>query len=558
MVGVLQRFRRGHARARAFSRCLLPAAGAAFVVALSAQTAHAAGLDVTPTTPAGATTATALTWDITTSDSTPTSCELRRGATVVDPLSDCGPSVSYDVSAEPGGTYTLVVDNDTAAAVAGGATPETASSSIDVAPPAPSPSAPATNPDNDRSPTWALGLPVGATGACSVTDSVGNVVDAADPCADPFTAQLGAAATSGDYTLTVTATAGGLVSAPAQSTYTLDVTGPNAPTVTPPASPDNDRTPTFAVSGVEAGASVGCTATGPSGAVPVSTCTTGSVTLDLTGPGGVDGDFTVSVIATDSLGNAGSAGHAGYTLDITAPTAPTVTAPSSPGTDRTPTFDVDEPDAGVTYTCTVTGPAAVVPVVSCGPTTTLNLAGLPDGTYTLKIVVKDAVGNKVTVTVDYVLDTTAPTTPTVTGSHGPARNRTPAFTVTEPDADATLTCSVTGPSAAAVTACGSSMVLDLSGAADGDYVLSVTATDPLGNASTTTFTYTLDTTAPPAPTVGAIPSTVGTTQVTVAISDSEAGVVLTCVLTDDNGVVVSSGLCPASGVFDTAGHGDGL
>jgi hypothetical protein len=546
---------------RVISRCLLPAAAAAITVALSTGTAHAAGLDVTSTTPTGATTTTSLTWDITTTDSTPTSCELQRGAVVVDPLTDCGPSVSYDVSGQPSGTYTLVVDNDTAAAVAGGATPETVSNSVDVATPTPGPALrpPAVSPDNDRTPKWDLGLPTGTTATCTVTDVDDNVVDSADPCPDPFTAHLGATAASGVYTLTVVATDGGIPSAPAQSAYTLDVSPPAAPAVSAPASnPDNDRTPTFGVSGVEAGATVACTATGPSGPVPLNSCTTTAATLDLTGPGVVDGDYTLSVVATDAVGNVGSAGTATYTLDITPPTTPTLTPPTSPDTDRTPSFGVAEPDAGVTYTCTVTGPAAVVPVSSCGPTTTLDLAGLPDGIYHLKVVVKDAVGNKVTVTADYELDTTAPTTPVVTGSHGPGRDRTPAFTLTEPDADATLTCAVSGPSAATVTVCGSSIVLDLPGPNDGDYVITVTATDPLGNSSSTTFTYTLDTSAPPAPTVGSLPSTVATKKVTAAISDAEAGVRLTCVLTDDLGAIVSSGLCPADGVFDTTGHTDGL
>src|SRR5690349_961125 len=135
---------RGHARFRAASRCLLSGLVAATAITLTATPALATGLAITPTTPAGATTNTPLTWDISTSDATPTSCELDRGATVVNALADCAGSVSYDVSSDVAGTYTLVAYNDTAANVTAGATPETQSSSVDVLPTAPTPTAPAT------------------------------------------------------------------------------------------------------------------------------------------------------------------------------------------------------------------------------------------------------------------------------------------------------------------------------------------------------------------------------------------------------------------------------
>src|SRR3954452_19963766 len=114
VVGESAFSRRDWARMRVASRWLLPTAGAAFAVLLSAQAAHASITDVTSTTPAGATTETPLTWDITT-DGTPTSCLLDREGVEVAPLDDC--PTSYDVSARPAGTFTLTVYNDTKAAV---------------------------------------------------------------------------------------------------------------------------------------------------------------------------------------------------------------------------------------------------------------------------------------------------------------------------------------------------------------------------------------------------------------------------------------------------------
>ena len=151
MVGVSNNSRRCRARVRTLLRWTLPTVGAGLAVVLTGSAAAAAGLSVISTTPASATTNTPLTWDITTADATPTSCQLDRAGVVVDPLADCVDSVSYDVSALAGGSYTLTVWNDTAAAVGAGATPETQTSSIDVAPVAPSPIAPA-GPSTDRSP----------------------------------------------------------------------------------------------------------------------------------------------------------------------------------------------------------------------------------------------------------------------------------------------------------------------------------------------------------------------------------------------------------------------
>ena len=87
-------------------------------------------------------------------------------------VTDCGPTVTYSVNGGPAGTYTLVAYGDTAANVMAGSNPKTLSSSIAVAPVAPTPSGP-TGPSNNRAPQWALGLPAGATGACTLTTSGG-------------------------------------------------------------------------------------------------------------------------------------------------------------------------------------------------------------------------------------------------------------------------------------------------------------------------------------------------------------------------------------------------
>ena len=531
-----------HARVRVSSRWLLPAAGAALGVILSAQAAHATVDTITYTGPVSPTTGAALGWSIAAPSGDTLSCSV---------LVDGTPTASGDCTT---GTFT------TPATVAGSyvlratdtsdASPPQDSDPVVVVPPAPQLTGASTS--NDPAPT------VGVTDA----DPAATFTCDVSPSSDASVTSCGASTTlnitgsEGDYLLTVTAHAGGQDSAPATFTYTLDTTAPGQPTVTAPTSPDNDRTPTFTIT--TGAASVTCTATGPNGSVPLTTpCTTSAATLDLAGQS--DGDYTLTVVAHDSAGNASTPATADYTLDATGPTAPTVTPGSAAGAGRSPSFTVTEPDAGTTLSCTVTGPDPSAAVATCGPTTTLNLTGVSDGTYTLHVTAKDALGNATTTTANYTLDTTAPTAPAVTGpTSGPHKSRAPSFTVTEPDAGTTLTCAVTsGPSPASVTICGASTVLDLTGALDGTYRLEVTATDAYGNAVITTVDYTLDATAPAAPTVSAPPALTNSKTVALTISDTEGTATLTCVLTGPGGGTVSSGACSGSVPFDTTGHADG-
>jgi large repetitive protein len=638
--------RRGVAGVRAVPRWLLRGmlltTGGAAAVVLGASASFAATLTVTYTGAPAPTTNTPLTWNVSQNPAGQMSCELDFGATVVSALADCGPSVTYSVAGRPAGTYTLVAYGDAAANVTGAS--KTLSSSIAVAPIAPTPSGP-TGPSNNRAPQWALGLPSGATGACTLTTSGGAIVGSADPCPDPWTGPLGAAA-DGAYKLSVIARQGGLTSAPGTLTYTLDTTAPAAVTLTAPASPGNDRTPTFTVAGVEAGATVSCTATGPNGAVPVTSCTAASARLGLTGQ--PEGSYQLTVAQTDAAGNAGPAASKSYLLDVTPPPVPTVSAPpaltrqktmtftigdaeagatltcvlTSPGAstvfsgvcpangtfdttgfadgvytlvvtatdaagntsstsvswqrdstpppapvitgptapvkDRTPTLQVTDAEPGVTLDCAVAGPSPAT-VTSCGTTTTLDLTGAADGDYLVLVTATDAAGNTRSSTFTVTLDTLAPPAPVITGPAAPINDRTPTLSVRDSEAGVTYSCSVSGPDAgAAVSACGSATTLDLTASADGDYLVTVTAADPAGNTSSSSFTVTLDTVAPPAPTVTSPASLTRATSVTVAISDTESGVNLSCLLTAPNGATVFTGGCPGTGTFDTTGFGDGL
>ena len=228
-----------------------------------------------------------------------------------------------------------------------------------------------------------------------------------------------------------------------------------------------------------------------------------TTTVDLSATG--DGDYTLAVTATDQAGNSSpSAGTASYDLDATVPAAPAVvlvSPASSPGSDASPQFSVsvagDSSPGGLTYQCTVTETSVSPNVtvagsdVSCGTTTTVDLASYGDGDYTLSVVATDQAGNSsVAGSADYSLDATAPLAPVVSltspGS-SPGNVSLPQFSVSNPgDASPgglTYSCVVTETSvtpnltvAASDVTCGSTTTVDLASYGDGDYLLSVTAT----------------------------------------------------------------------------------
>src|SRR3954452_14540519 len=112
VVGVYGMRRRGGAGLRTASRWMLraflPVTGGAAAIVLGAGAASAAVLTVTYTGAPNPTTATPLTWSVSQNTGAPMSCELDLGATVVAPLADCGPTVTYSVSGAPAGAFRLV------------------------------------------------------------------------------------------------------------------------------------------------------------------------------------------------------------------------------------------------------------------------------------------------------------------------------------------------------------------------------------------------------------------------------------------------------------------
>jgi hypothetical protein len=125
-----------------------------------------------------------------------------------------------------------------------------------------------------------------------------------------------------------------------------------------------------------------------------------------------------------------------------------------------------------------------------------------DGTATIQIKVFDLAGNITTVTRTIVIDNTAPL---VAITEGPANgsvtsNRDAAFTFIVSESGTTMACRL---DAAAFGACNTATTHVVSGLADGVHTFEVRSTDPAGNTTTVSRTWTVAQPAPPPPVAAA-------------------------------------------------------
>ncbi|WP_339328774.1 BapA/Bap/LapF family large adhesin [Acinetobacter nosocomialis] len=289
--------------------------------------------------------------------------------------------------------------------------------------------------------------------------------------------------TDGPHTVTVTATDPAGNVGTGNAVVTVDTTAPSAP-VLDPINATNPVTGT-----AEPGSTVtvsfpdGTTATvvaGPDGKWTVPN------------PGDLTDGQTVTATATDPAGNPSLPGTG--TVDAVAPTVAVTTALTN---DSTPalTGTVNDPTAKVV----VTVDGVDYPAVNNGNGTwTLadnTLPVLTDGPHTVTVTATDPAGNVGTTNAVVTVDTTAPT---VGLSDVTNNDSTPELTGTVNDPTATVVVTVNGVNYTAVNNGNGSWTLadnTLPVLADGPHTVTVTATDPAGNVSTTSAVVTVDTAA---------------------------------------------------------------
>jgi len=374
---------------------------------------------------------------------------------------------------------------------------------LDTVPPAPPVVTKPTEgqPTNDTTPTIEGTAEPGST--VSVKDEKGNELCSPKPVADAqgnWTCTPTTPLDEGKHTIEVTATdKAGNQSDPAERSFVVDTTPPDAPVVTKPAAGQSVPTGTPEIAGTaepdstvtvkDENGDVLCTVTADSA--------TGAWTCKPSTPLG-EGDHTISVTATDPAGNTSPATTRKFDVDLTPPAPAVVITPAA----GKPTNKVEPPvtgtaEPGATVTITdkngdpILGcdkPITADPVTgawSCTPT-----SPLPEGANEIHVVVTDAAGNKSPETVrKFVVDTTPPALdayPTNgTQIDGTATDTNPGTTVTVLGPDGKTP--VPGCQSVPVDSTGHFACTPATTLPDGATV-TVVATDAAGNQSRQTVT----------------------------------------------------------------------
>ncbi len=427
------------------------------------------------TVPASPTNDTTPTWTFTVAGgAVATTCQIDAGT-----IAACtSPFTSAVLSSA---AHVLTVRATDAVGNVGSAT---SSVTIDTTPPTVTITSGPIDPTPTNDPTPSFGFTVGggpATTTCKVD------AGAAASCTSPF---VTASLADGGHTLTIVATDTAGNTGQATRAFTIDTAAPSVAITTGPIdpTPTNDKTPSFDFTVTGGPATTTCKIDGGAAASCTSPFTSASL---------ADGGHTLTVVATDTAGNAGTATRT-FTIDATPPGLTIDTGPidPTPTSDTTPTFTFTVTLGPATTTCHIDANA---PASCASPFTA---AALLDGGHTLTVVATDTAGNARTATRTFTVDTVAPTV-TITG--GPSdppgtKNASPSFTFTTAGSPTSIDCSL---DAAAFVACTSPVAFTT--LSDATHVLVVRATDAAGNSGTAMRTFTVDT-IPPVVTFTVVPA----------------------------------------------------
>ncbi|WP_439342863.1 Ig-like domain-containing protein [Vacuolonema iberomarrocanum] len=336
----------------------------------------------------------------------------------------------------------------------------------------------------------------------------------------------------GDYILTArsTDTAGNTSDASANFAFTVDITAPDAPSIDSlsedsGAADDltNDQGLEFSGS-AEAGSVVELFLDGNS--IGTVTATGGTWSFDYTGTELTDGDYVLTARAADIAGNTSNvSANFEFTIDTTAPDAPIINSLS----EDSGAADNITNDQGLEFSGTAEADSVIelfLDSASIG-TTTATAGGawnfdytgteLTDGDYILTARATDTASNTSDASADFefTVDASAPDAPNIDSlseDSGAADNLTNdqclEFSGTA-EADSVVELFLDNASIGTTTAtAGGTWSFDYTGTelTDGDYILTARVTDIAGNTSdaSANFAFTVDTTAPDAPSINSL------------------------------------------------------
>ncbi len=487
-------------------------------------------------------------------------CRLEDAAAAPVPgydWSGCSSPQGYGLTGLPDGSYTFAVRQTDGAGTTSPAarsdyvldTAAPAAPTIGTAPPSPS---------SDTTVSWSFSAEDGGSSQCRLLKGSVVVSRFADCSGSQgYTLSNG----DGPYTFEVRHTdLAGNVSPVATGSYQLDTSLPAAPSIGPsPASPGNDASPTWGFSG-EAGASFECRFERGSTVISDWSACSAPQSYDLSA--GPDGAYRFSVRQTDSAGNTSAPATSTYAFDTSPPGPPTIGGrPASPGPDATPTWDFSgEPGAG--FDCRIENSAGVVSDwAPCTSSRTYDLSAELDGTYTFSVRQADSAGNLGGAATDvYVLDRAAPQAPVIDSTPpSPSNSVAPSWDFSG-ETGASFECRLASPTTVVSDwgACSPPMSYDLSGEADDEYTFSVRQIDAAGNTSgPATDRYTLDTSAPGAPSIDSAPASPGSDPLPSWTFSAETGATLECRLARGLATVSDWTACSSPRSYNLAGETDG-
>ena len=303
-----------------------------------------------------------------------------------------------------------------------------------------------------------------------------------------------------------------------------------APSIdTKPSDPSNNAQPSLSFSDSDSSVSFQCSLDGAG----YSACTSPFATGPL-----ADGSHTFAVRGRQlARQRASDATHYTWTVDTTPPPAPALTStPPANDTSTSASFSFGDDEAGVTFECQLDGGS----FSTCASPATYP--GLADGSHTFAVRARDAVGNPSSATsYTWSLQAPRPPAPSIDAKpSNPSNVKQAVFAFSDTVATVSFQCSLDG---AAYSACTSPFTT--AALADGSHTFAVEAVDASNRASNPTqYTWTIDTVAPPAPTITSKPAaTVASGSASFGFSDTQAGVGFECQL---DGAAFASCTSPAA------------
>ena len=355
-------------------------------------------------------------------------------------------------------------------------------------------------------------------------DSFGNwSIDASDPLTTgTYTAQAEQSDLDGNV---------GLSSA---NTFSIDATPPPTPTIdSGPPNLSNSASAQFTFSDSEAGVSFGCRLDGGS----YTACTSPKSYSGL-----AEGGHTFQVVASDAAGNQSSAASYNWTIDTTAPDTTIDSGPTGTVSSDNASFTFSS-EAGAVFECELDGGG----FGAC--TSPKAYSGLSEGPHTFRVRAGDAAGNldPSPAARTWTVDTTAPDTTIDSGPTGTVSSDNASFTFSS-EAGAVFECELDGGGFGACTS-----PKAYSGLSEGPHTFRVRAGDAAGNLdpSPAARTWTVDTTAPPVPSIDSGPPDPSSSpNASFSFSDTESGVSFRCRL--DGG---SFSACTSPKAYSGLGEG---